>query len=119
MSDETEKTEAGGQSPLFIKTESFMLWLFDHTQKFPKSERFRLAKRIDDYLLDFYEALVCASKSQQKMQWLKQADVKLTLLRAMLRLAVEMKYFSLDQYRYASEHVTELGKLLGGWMKKA
>ncbi len=120
MTDElSEKSAVGGQSPLFIKTEAFMLWMFQHTEKFPKSERFRIAKRIDDYLLDFYEALISATKSNQTMQWLKQADIKLTLLRSMLRISVEMRYLSFDQYAYCSKQVTEIGKLLGGWMKKA
>jgi hypothetical protein len=30
------------QSPMFTKTTDFIVWLLEHTEKFPKSERFRM-----------------------------------------------------------------------------
>lgn len=107
------------QSPLFAKTEAFMLWLFQHTVSFPKHERFRLAKRIDDSLLNFHNLLVQASRAADKIAYLQQADVQLQLLRVYFRLAVELKYTTPEQYEHASSHLEELGKLLGGWQKKA
>jgi hypothetical protein len=107
------------QSPIFAKTESFMLWLFQHTAKYPKSERFRLAKRIDDALLNFHLCLNQAVHSDTPLEHLTQADVHLNLLRTYLRLGLELKHTSPDQYRHASEHMEELGRLLGGWQKKA
>jgi hypothetical protein len=107
------------QSPLFAKTESFMLWLFPHTVSFPKHERFRLAKRIDDSLLNFHHLLVQASRATDKISPLQEADVHLHLLRVYFRLAVELKYTTPKQYEHASTHLEELGKLLGGWQKKA
>lgn len=107
------------QSPIFVKTEVFMAWLFQHTAKFPKHERFRLAKRIDDALFDFHVCLHIATQTEDAKTSLKQAHMHLNLLRAYLRLAVELKYTSHKQYHHASEHTSEIGKLLGGWMKKA
>ncbi|NJL55028.1 diversity-generating retroelement protein Avd [bacterium] len=106
-----------GQSPIFFKTEAFMMWLFQHTAKFPKHERFRLAKRIDDSLFDFHASLIHATQADAPQAHLRQADFHLTSLRAYLRLAVELKYTTPKQYQHAAEHTTELGKLLGGWMK--
>lgn len=107
------------QSPIFVKTEAFMVWLFQHTGKFPKEERFRLAKRIDDALFDFHKALNQAVYEDRPAVHLPQADLHLQLLRAYLRLALELKYSSPDQFQCAAEHLDEIGKLLGGWMKKA
>jgi hypothetical protein len=107
------------QSPIFVKTEAFMLWLLQHTAKFPKHERFRLAKRIDDALLDFHACLLCAAKLADIQSTLQQADVELDKLRTYLRLSLELKYTSESQYQYAAECVTGIGKLLGGWIKKA
>ena len=50
---------------------------------------------------------------------LQNADLHLNLLRASLRLALELKHTTPKQYRYAAEHIDEMGKLLGGWLKKA
>lgn len=107
------------QSPIFVKTEAFMVWLLQHTRKFPKDERFRLAKRIDDALFDFHKALNQAVYENSAVSSLRQGDLHLQLLRSYLRLAVELKYSSPDQFHHASEHLDEIGKLLGGWMKKA
>jgi len=96
-----------------------MVWLFEHTSKFPKHERFRLAKRIDDAVFDFHECLLRAAQADAAQIHLAEADVQLNKLRAYLRLAVEMKYTTPKQYQYAAGHTTEIGKLLGGWLKKA
>ncbi|HEY85776.1 MAG TPA: diversity-generating retroelement protein Avd [Chloroflexi bacterium] len=107
------------QSPIFAKTEAFMGWLFAHTGKFPKSERFRLAKRIEDALFDFHKCLTAAVYRPDTRSQLKNADLHLNLLRAYLRLALELKHSSPRQYHYAAKHIDEIGKLLGGWLKKA
>lgn len=96
-----------------------MVWLLEHTGKFPKGERFRLAKRIDDAMFDFHKCLTTAVYRPETSTHLQEADLYLNLLRAYLRLALELKYTAPRQYQYAAEHVSEIGKLLGGWMKKA
>lgn len=107
------------QSPIFVKTEAFMVWMFDHTTKYPKKERFRLAQRLDNTLLDFHRCLVLATQAEQPQPILNEAQIHLELLRAYLRLGVEMKYTSPTQFKYASEYTTEIGRLLGGWKKKS
>ena len=96
-----------------------MIWLFDHTRKFPKHERFRLAKRIDDAIFDVHECLLLAAKSDTPHEYLHEADRHLDKLRAYLRLALELQYTTSKQFQYIASHTTEIGKLLGGWMKKA
>lgn len=106
------------QSPIFVKTEAFMVWLFAHTGKFPRHERFRLAKRIDDALFDFHSCLLgAASHPKQALPQLLQADTELDKLRTYLRLALELGYSEANQYVFSIEHTAELGKLLGGWLK--
>ncbi|MCU0499448.1 MAG: diversity-generating retroelement protein Avd [Anaerolineae bacterium] len=106
------------QSPIFVKTESFMTWLFKHTAKFPRHERFRLAKRIEDALFDFHAELVAATNTPKPKQHLIVADHQLNKLRAYLRLAVELEYTTVQQYQFSAEYTDEIGKLLGGWLKK-
>ncbi len=113
MEEDTRK-----QSPIFTKTSDFILWLLQHTEKFPKSERFRLAKRLEDSAFGFYELLVEATRSsRRKRQILIQADVQLEKLRLYIRLANAKKLTSLPQYRFASGALIEIGKLLGSWLK--
>jgi len=91
------------QSPIFIKTEVFMKWLLEHTAKFPKHERFRLAKK--------------AVKLERTQYYLQLADVDLECLRSYLRVAAEIGYTKPDQLKFAFEHCVELGNLLGAWLK--
>lgn len=106
------------QSPIFIKTEAFLLWLIQHTEKYPKHERFRLAKRIEDAAFEFHACLLQAvNPRQDKAEQLANATVELNKLRTYLRLAVECRYTSHGQYGYIAQQLTEIGKLLGGWQK--
>ena len=105
------------QSPIFAKTSNFILWILQHTEGFPKSERFRLAKRIEDAAFDFYEELITAVKSGDKKRHLLMADLELDKLRLYMRLAHQRKLTNHDQYLFAADSLTEIGKLLGGWLK--
>lgn len=105
------------QSPIFAKTSNFLLWMMNHTENFPKSERFRLGKRIEDSAFDFYEELIRAVKMSEKRRILLQADLELDKLRLYLRLAHQRTLTNHSQYLFAAESLTEIGKLLGGWLK--
>ena len=105
------------QSPIFIKTEVFMKWLLEHTAKFPKHERFRLAKDIQDALRNFHRYLICAVKLERTRYYLQLADIELECLRSYLRVASEMGYTKPNQLQFAFEHCVEIGNLLGGWLK--
>jgi hypothetical protein len=105
------------QSPLFSKTYDFILWLLNHTEKFPKSERFRMGKRLEDTAFAFYETLMIAVRSQDKQMILSGADLELNKLRLYIRLSRDRNLTNPRQYQYAAERLTEIGKLLGGWLK--
>jgi four helix bundle protein len=105
------------QSPIFTKTSNFLLWLMQHTEKFPKSERFRLAKRIEDSSFEFYEDLIRAVKSSDKRRFLLAADLELDKVRLYIRLSHARRLTNHEQYLFAAESLTEIGKLLGGWLK--
>ncbi len=107
------------QSPIFVKTGDFMLWLLQHTEKFPKSERFRLARRIEDSAFAFHELLLQAARSKQPRRILLAADLELDKLRFYLRLAHDRKLSTYQQNHYVSGMLTEIGRLLGGWLKTA
>ncbi len=105
------------QSPIFVRTEAFLVWTLEHTRKFPRHERFRLAQRISDALFAFHECLIIAAQRVDARPHLQQADIELDKLRAYLRLALELRYTSRDQFAYAAQHTAEIGRLLGGWLR--
>lgn len=106
-------------SPVIVKTYDLIAWLIPHTQKFPKSQRFVMAKRVEDSALDVYASLVAASKRRgaARVTALAEADVELEKLRAYIRLCVQFDLLHTKQYEYAAKHISEVGNLLGAWLK--
>ncbi len=105
------------QSPIFSKTYDLLLWLLNHTERFPKSERFRLARRIEDSAFRFQDLLVQAVRSRSPGVVLGEADMELDRLRLYIRLSQARHLTSPEQYHFAAERLTEIGRLLGGWLK--
>ena len=107
------------QSPLFVKTYDFLLWLIPLTLKFPKSQRFLLAERLSGMALDFYDLIIAAvQQPQAKMGALDEADRLLTRIRLYLRLSHDLGCLSLGQFEHAARLMDELGRLIGGWKRK-
>src|SRR3972149_1833931 len=105
------------QSPIFAKPHDLLIWLLQHTAKFPKSERFRMAKRVEDSAFAFYDLIAQATKARDKRHVLLEADLELDRLRLNTRLCVELKLLTPAQYEHAASALVEVGKLLGGWIK--
>jgi hypothetical protein len=55
-------------------------------------------------------------RNTERVLW--QADLELDRLRFNVRICQEMKLISFAQYEYAAERLVEVGKLLGGWIKR-
>lgn len=111
--------EPPSQSPIFVKTYDFLLWLIPLTLKFPKSQRFLLAERLSRLALDFYDCILEAviEKDLQDRR-LHEADILLTKLRLYVRLSHDLRCISMGQFEHAVRRLDELGRLLGGWQRK-
>jgi len=115
------------ESPIFSKCFDLILWIDNHTEKFPKNERFRLAKRIEDSAYNLHSLLIYAAYSktnnivledQAALAYLYEADIELKKLQFYFRIANKKQLSSSKQYEFVSEKIIEMGKLLGGWIKK-
>ena len=113
MADEGRPQE----SPIFIKTDEMLMWLIRCTEKFPKSQRFKLAKRIEDAAFAFQELIQAAARGNDARA-LADADVQLALLKRRLRMAKSMELIAIGQYQHVAAMVTEIGRLLGAWLKR-
>jgi len=59
-------------SPIFLKSFETLEWILTHTSKFPKHQRFVMAKRIEDAALAFHDNLLWAAK----VRWAGLSAVK-------------------------------------------
>ncbi len=91
----------------------------DIVRKYPKSEQFALVKEIKSSLYSGLRFLMYAVKvynKQDKLKYLRELDVQLTLLKVHIRLSYKYKYISMQNYQSWSNIVTEVCNLLGGWI---
>ena len=105
------------ESPIFTKTYDLLAWLLPATAKFPKQQRFVLARQIEEAAFAFHRGLHRARVAPREA--LAEADLQLAMLRTYLRLACELRFFSVNQYEHAARLVEELGRLVGGWKRRA
>jgi len=79
-----------------------------------------MAKRIEEALLNFYDLLLLAVKEGgDKKTILNKASFELERLKHYLRLCNDLNILNIRQYEYSSKEIVEIGRLLGGWLKKA
>lgn len=102
---------------LFQKTYDYYEWMYPHLKNYPKSERFTLVQHIENTLLDLLACIVMARKREDPLPQLEQADIHLETLKIYLRLSKDLEFISMGLYEESSERVTEIGKLLGGWIE--
>jgi four helix bundle protein len=105
------------QSPIFARTYDFLAWLIPLTVKFPRHQRFVMAAALQRETLRFQELLIEAAHQKKPGDVLTAADAELDKVRTHLRLSLEMGLVQPSQYEHAARLLTEIGKLLGGWMK--
>jgi hypothetical protein len=86
---------------------------------FPKDQRFLLADRIERILLDILEMLIEAVYSKDRRGILIKINLKLDVLRFMMRIAKDMKYINVKAYDFFCQSVLEIGRMVGGWMRTA
>lgn len=106
-------------TPVVEKHYKLILWMLPKIADFPRDQRFLLADRIEKILLDILEMLIEANYSRQKREILIKVNLKLDVLRFMMRISKDMKYVSLNGYDFFCQSAIEIGKMVGGWLKAA
>ncbi len=101
-------------------TGSYKLWheLYAHIAKHSK---YTLGEKIDTLFLKTIELIFIARylKKEQKLPALQKANTEFDTLKFFLQLLWETKGVSTKQYTSLSEKLSEIGKMLGGWLKQA
>lgn len=108
------------ESPLYVRTYDLLLWLIPLAQKFPRAYRFGLSERVQRLALDFQDTITKAGKQngEARKESLFQADITLAQMRFWMRFSRDLEIITLDQYEHAARLLTEVGRLLGAWIKK-
>ncbi|MBN1258418.1 four helix bundle protein [Candidatus Peregrinibacteria bacterium] len=86
----------------------------------PKTARYGLGSKIDNFFLETIEFILISANSQatEKAVFLGKASGKLDLLKFFLQIAWEIKALDNKKYLRLSECLVEIGRMLGGWIKQ-
>ena len=99
------------------KTYDMFQYLYDSLRQYPKSEKHTLAAETKDAAYTLLKLLITANKRYHKKTTLQDADVSLELLRHYIRLGKDLGFLPIKRYEHLSRMTTEIGKMLGGWLK--
>lgn len=105
---------------ILTRSFDFLDWLVPITNHFPRAQRHTFTRRLLDAAFDLREWLEEANhrKGRARLERLERADEALERVRIYLRLAARWGWLSAGQYRHVAGMVTEIGRLLGGWIKQ-
>jgi len=104
---------------IFHKTYEFIKWIHTLLNKFPKSEKYTMAQKIENTSLNLLENIIQSNNDFDKKQSLQKAIVELDKLRIFSDFQKIYNFISFAQYEYGSQLINEIGKMLGGWYKKS
>lgn len=99
------------------KLYDFLLWIIPKLEKFPRSQKFLIADRIETIMLDVLELLIEAAYSKRKAGPLRAANLKIEQLRYLIRLSKDLKLLSLKSYEFSARSIDGVGVSVGGWLK--
>ena len=106
--------------PVVLKLkEAYGIWQ-GYLAHFPKANRFTLGSKIDDVFLAAIEYCFLASYAAvaEKQPLLDRAISRTDLIKLLLQLAWDIRALDNKKYAHLSEHLTEIGRMLGGWKRQ-
>ncbi len=98
-------------------TYDFLLYLIPELSKYPRDQKFLLGDRIQTLALDILDDFIVAYYSKQKLERLRQANLKLERLRYLIRLSHDLKLISNKKYGILAGKINEIGGTTGNWIK--
>ena len=104
--------------PIIQKTYDLVLWYIPRLNKMPKSHKYILGERIQTNLYTLLEGLIIARYRKDKTQILESLNARLDILRYQTRLCLDFNLLDARRYEYVTGLINEVGKSLGGWIRR-
>ena len=94
----------------------YIVWHRYHNT-LPKTQRYSLGNRIDKLFIELIEAVAGAVflKREEKPPYIGLSIRKLDTIKFLLQILWETKSLSDKKYIAISTHISDIGKMLGGW----
>jgi len=104
------------------KVEVFGLWkdildrLMSYVENFPKKVRFTVTNRLINHGIDVLELITRAmyESGRDKVSYLEECNIKINIIRILLRISYERRYISLSRYEELINSINRAGRMIGG-----
>ena len=118
--ERTEESPTGPEAaPIYVAAFDLSLEVMRRTGAFPRNQRFVLARRMQEAVLDLLDAITLALyQPEVRSERLAAADAALARLRVATRLARELKLLAITGALDLGDRMAEVGRQLGGWRRK-
>jgi hypothetical protein len=105
--------------PIFKKSYELYKTLYEYRALIPKRDKYTIFERCENIMLDILESLAFAGQlpKAEKFTYLQKANLKLNLLRILIRLLKDIKAIDNKKYLALQMAADEIGRMLGGWLK--
>jgi len=105
--------------PIFKKAYDLYLFIYGLRNNIPKQDRYALWLRVEKTSLDVLEGILHASAlyKEEKKSVLDRTSIDLNMLRMFVRLSKDTKLIEAGKYAQIQQHIDEIGRMLGGWIK--
>ena len=105
--------------PIFLRTYELYKAFYEYLPSFPRKDRYTLGQKCETILLDILEAIITASNltKQEKLPVLKEASTKLDVIKVLFKLGKDIKVIDNKKYIELENKTSEIGRMLGGWIK--
>ncbi len=107
------------QENVVTHTYDLLKYLVPQLLKFPRTQKFVLADRIQNQVTEVLGMLIEAyyTSGSTKKTVLKRVNIELEKLRYYVRLAYDIRCFNMKKYEYVQGRINEIGSQVGAWIK--
>ena len=105
---------------IYKKAEDLLDFVYPVLINFPNAEKFALSQEIKQAFYALLRNIMLANNIRTKRRlYQEEVDAHLKLLLVLFTVAKKQKYITQKKNVQIQQRLTEIGKLLGGWMKAA
>jgi four helix bundle protein len=106
---------------IYQKHVDLIMYAYNLLKKYPKSEKGAIVQEIRQNLYSVLELILLANKTynegQERLKIMNKIDAKINFQRILVRISHENKYINNSNYMEWERRITEIGRILGGWIK--
>lgn len=107
-------------APIYVRAFDLATWVLGHTENWSASTDPLLRIRLRAAAVDLLDAVACAlTFPSSRARDRDRADRLVVRIRILLRLAHVRSRLSARQLRFAAGELEVIGRMIGGWQRKA